>query len=306
MNEIEILTASLAALVLFLFAIQSLGHELELKFKDKLKIILQKATRYPVIGVLTGTAATGILQSSSAVSVICVSLVSSGILTLSQAIIILMGSNIGTTLTAQLVAFKLGDTAPFLLVFGYAMNFLPGKVGVWGKPIFYFGLLFFGLHMLGDALGQFQYHPMVETYLTSAISPYWGLFIGMIITILLQSSSVTSGLIVVFVSQGVLKLEIAIPMLIGANIGTTTTAILASFTLGAAARRTALANLLINVSGMLIVLPFLGAFTAFIDSFSVDTSQKVVNAHILFNLITVAIIFPFRNILAATLEKKIK
>jgi phosphate:Na+ symporter len=306
MDELNLITAILSALVLFLFAIQSLGHELELKFKDQLKSLLAKATRYPVTGVLTGMLGTGIIQSSTAVSVICVSLVSGGILSLAQAITILMGSNIGTTLTAQLVAMKMTSAAPFLLVLGYSVNFLPGKVGVWGKPIFYFGLLFFGLNLLSELLGQFQHHPLVRDYLLGSISPYWGLFAGALLTILLQSSSITSGLVVVFASEGLLQLDVAIPILIGANVGTTSTAILASFTLGVDARRTAIANFLINLAGLLIFIPFLGVFTKVIDSLDMGLSHKVANAHVAFNIITVFIIFPFRNKLASFLENKIR
>lgn len=306
MNELNIITAILAALVLFLFAIQSLGHELELKFKGQLKTLLGKATKYPITGVLTGIFGTGIIQSSTAVSVICVSLVSGGILSLAQAITILMGSNIGTTLTAQLVAMKVNNAAPFLLVFGYFVNFLPGKAGVWGKPIFYFGLLFFGLKMLSDVLGQFQHHPLVREYLLNNVSPYWGLFIGIALTILLQSSSITSGLVVVFASEGLLQLDMAIPILIGANVGTTSTAILASFTMGVDARRTAIANFVINMAGMIIFLPFLSLFTELIDSIDTDLSRKVANAHLAFNVITVLLLFPFRNRLADLLEKRIR
>jgi phosphate:Na+ symporter len=306
MIELNLLTAILSALVLFLFAIQSLGHELELKFKDQLKSTLSKATRYPVTGILTGMLGTGIIQSSTAVSVICVSLVSGGILSLAQSITILMGSNIGTTLTAQLVALKMTGAAPVLLVLGYFVNFLPGKIGVWGKPIFYFGLLFFGLNMLSEVLGQFQHHPLIRQYMLGNISPYWGLFIGAILTILLQSSSITSGLVIVFASEGLLQLNVAIPILIGANVGTTSTAILASFTLGPDARRTAMANFLINLAGLLIFIPFLGLFTRLIDSLDIGLSYKVANAHLSFNVITVMIIFPFRNKLATFLEHRIK
>ncbi len=306
MLEVNLLTAILAALVLFLFALQSLGHELELKFKTQLKTLLEKATKYPVGGIFAGIFGTGIIQSSTAVSVLCVSLVSGGILSLGQAITILMGSNIGTTLTAQLVAMKVSNAAPFLLVLGYFVNFLPGKAGVWGKPIFYFGLLFFGLNMLSDVLGQFQHHPLVREYLLSDISPYWGLFVGIILTILLQSSSITSGLVVVFASEGLLQLDVAIPILIGANVGTTTTAILASFTLGVDARRTAIANFMINLAGLIIFLPFMSFFTNAIESLDLDISHKVANAHLAFNVITVVIIFPFRLKLANFLIRRIK
>jgi phosphate:Na+ symporter len=302
----EPITLILAALVLFLFALQSLCHELELKFKEQLKSILGKVSRHPFMALLLGAFSTTVLQSSSAVSGLCVSLVNGGMLTFADAFVLLLGSNIGTTMTSQLVALNIGDVAPFFLILGFFLNYLPGKLGTIGKPVFYFGLLFFGLNMLSEGLSVFKTHPLIYALLRTEASPYWGLGVGFILTILFQSSSVTSGLVVVLATEGLLQIDFAIPILIGANIGTTSTAILVSLPLGMDARRTALGNFIINATGALIFVPILPFFTSFIDMSTSNLAQKVVNAHISFNIVTVLFLYPLRNVVISFLVKNIK
>ncbi len=308
MSEVNInaILAIFTALVLFLFAIESFGRNLEHTFKDKIKPLIKKATRHPLLSILTGALATGLLQSSSAVSVLVVSLVSSKIMNLNQAIGILLGTNIGTTLTAQLIAFKLTNIAPYFLVIGYFLNFAKGKIGMWGKPLFYFGLLFFGLNLLSKEVSVLQDHPFIKDWLLNTHSPYLALIVGAVLTALLQSSSVMTGLIIIFSSQGLLNFELAVPLLIGSNVGTTVTAIFASFNLGVEARRAAAANLLINFAGLILFTPFIKPFTQLMDLSAESLGQKVANAHLGFNLITVLVLIPFTGKLASFVEAKIK
>jgi phosphate:Na+ symporter len=308
MSEINInaVLAIFTALVLFLFAIESFGKELEHSFKDKIKPLIAKATRGCFLSLLTGAIATGLLQSSSAVSVIIVSLVSSKIMNLQQAIGILLGTNIGTTFTAQLIAFKLTNIAPYFLVVGYFLNFAKGKVGMWGKPLFYFGLLFFGLNLLSKEVSILQDHPFIKDWLLNTHNPYLGLLIGAVLTALLQSSSVMTGLIIIFSAQGLLNFDLAVPLLIGSNVGTTITAIFASFNLGVDARRAAAANLLINFAGLVLFTPFLIPFTKLMQSSAENLGQQVANAHLAFNLTIVVVLLPFSSKLAQIVESKIK
>ncbi len=307
MTEVNVnaLLAIFTALVLFLFAIESFGRNLEHTFKDKIKPLIQKATRHPLLSLLTGAIATGLLQSSSAVSVIIVSLVSAKIMNLHQAVGILLGTNIGTTLTAQLIAFKLTNVAPYFLVVGYFLNFAKGKIGMWGKPLFYFGLLFFGLNLLSKEVTVLQDHPFIKDWLLNTHSPYLGLIVGAVLTALLQSSSVMTGLIIIFCSQGLLNFELAVPLLIGSNVGTTVTAIFASFNLGVDARRAAAANLLINFAGLILFTPFLIPFTSLMQQSASNLGQQVANAHLCFNLVTVVLILPFTGKLAHFVENRI-
>jgi phosphate:Na+ symporter len=291
--NINALVAIFTALVLFLFAIESFGKELEHTFKDKLRPWIQKATQNSFLSLLTGTLVTGLIQSSSAVSVICVSLVGAGSMNLQQAIGILLGSKVGTTLTAQLIAFKLTNIAPYFLVGGYLLNIAKGKVGIWGKPLFYFGLLFFCLNLLSQEVSAFKDHPFVVSWLTNVTNPYLGLFAGFVITALLQSSSVMSGLLIIFASEGLIQVEFAIPMIIGSSIGTTITAFLASFPLGPMARKTAIANFLINIIGVIVFIPFLLPFTSFMVNWTDSIPQQLANASLTYNLITAMMFLPF-------------
>lgn len=305
MNSLHILTASLAALVLFLFAIESFAHELQSTFKEQAQSLIKKATLNPILGVISGAFITAIVQSSSAVSVITVSLVGTGSMSLTQSITVLMGSNIGTTLTAQLIAFKLGDMGPIFMILGYALNFFKNRFGVFGKPLFFFGLLLYGLNLLRGELVNIQSFEFVREYLLSPSSIYWGLLVGIVITFLLQSSSVVTGLLVVLVGQDVLSLDLAIAMIIGANVGTTGTALLASITLDRGAKRAAVANLLMNTLGFILFIPLLYPFIDFVKMGDATMAQKTANAHLIFNVITVIVVFPLRKKIAALVERLI-
>ncbi len=305
MNSFHVLTASLAALVLFLFAIESFAHELQSTFKEQAQALIKKATLNPILGILSGAFITAIIQSSSAVSVITVSLVGTGAMSLTQSITILMGSNIGTTLTAQLIAFKLANLGPLFMIAGYAINFFKNRFGLFGKPLFFFGLLLYGLNLLRGELSHIQEFEFVRAYLLTPSSIYWGLLAGVITTFLLQSSSVVTGLIVVLVGQGVLNLDLAIAMIIGANVGTTGTALLASLSLDRGAKQAAVANLIMNMLGFVLFLPLLHPFIDFIKMGDATLAQKTANAHLAFNVVTVIVVFPLRKKISSLVERLI-
>lgn len=305
MDRFHILIASAAALVLFLFAIESFAHELQSTFKEQAERLIKKATANPLLGILSGAFITALVQSSSAVSVIAVSLVGTGAMSLTQSITVLMGSNIGTTLTAQLIAFKISNLGPIFMILGYLLNFFKNRLGVFGKSIFFFGLLLYGLNLLREEMVGIQEYEFVREYLLSPSSPYWGLLAGIITTFLLQSSSVVTGLIVVLVGQGVLKIDLAIAMIIGANVGTTGTALLASLSLDRGAKRAAVANLVMNLIGCIIFAPFLHFFIEFIKMGDSSLGQKTANAHLVFNVVTVILVFPMRKKIALLVERLI-
>ncbi len=305
MDRFHVFVASAAALVLFLFAIESFAHELQSTFKEQAQRLIKRATSNPLLGVLSGAFITAVVQSSSAISVITVSLVSTGAMSLTQSITLLMGSNIGTTLTAQLIAFKLSNLGPIFMILGYALNFFKNRFGVFGKPIFFFGMLLYGLDLLKVELVGFQEYPFVRDFLLSPSSPYWGLLAGIVTTFLLQSSSVVTGLIVVLVAQNFLQLDLAIAMIIGANVGTTGTALLASLSLGREAKQAAIANMLMNSLGCLLFIPLLHPFIEFIKLGESSLAQKTANAHLIFNVVTVVVLFPLRKKIAQLVERLI-
>src|SRR5690606_6329614 len=182
---------------------------------------------------------TALIQSSTATSVICVSLASRGSMTFTQALPILLGANIGTTITAQLVAFKLTTFAPYIMILGWVIKLTRFKYNFLGKAIFYFGFLFFSLELLSSSVSPIKDQEWVLEIFRAQNNPYMGIVVGIILTSLIQSSSVTTGICVVLAAQKIMPIEIGIGVVIGANVGTTVTAALASIGQNITAKRIA-------------------------------------------------------------------
>ena len=212
-------------------------------------------------------------------------LVDAGTISFNSSLGILLGANIGTTSTAWLVSLKLESIGPVFIVLGAALSFFPTRWKFLGKTAFYFGFIFFSLELVSGALKPLQNLPAVREILTQARSPLIGVLAGLLITALVQSSSITPGLAILLVQQEMLAAAAAIPIVIGANIGTTSTGLIASLKMKPTARRTAIANLAFNVFGVLLFLPFLGAFSNAVVEYSGNPSLAVAWAHLIFNLV---------------------
>ena len=246
------------------------------------------ASRWRGFGV--GALATAVVQSSSAVTSLTVALVDSSVISFRASLGVLLGSNVGTTATAWLVSFKLTGVGPVFIALGGVLSALPVKAKVVGKAIFYFGLIFFALDLISTELKPLREQPVFMEWMARAQNPWLGVLVGLVFTALIQSSSVTTGLGILLVQQGVLPPEAAIPIVVGANVGSTSTALVASLNMGAVARATATANLLYNVAGMLIYLPILGWFARTVVSLAGNPGLAVAWAHLIFN-VSIAIIF---------------
>jgi phosphate:Na+ symporter len=218
------------------------------------------------------------------VSALTVALVNSGVISFRNSLAILFGSNVGTTLTAQIVAMKLTGIGPIFIVFGSLLSLVKFRASIVGKTLFYFGFIFFSLDLISSSLAPLRESPQVLNFLAQAESPVLGVLIGLVVTLILQSSSVSSGLVVLLVQQSALSIEAAIPLILGANLGTTGTALLASIGMDRAAKRSAIGNALFNFFGVCLVFPFLGLFVSFLLKLDTHPSQVVANAHLLFNL----------------------
>jgi Na/Pi-cotransporter len=214
---------------------------------------------------------------------------------------------VGTTATAWLVSFKLTGIGPVFIVLGALISVLPLRVRVIGKALFYFGLIFFALDLISTNLKPLQDHVAFREWLALAQTPWMGVLAGLVFTAVVQSSSVATGLAILLVQQGILQAEAAIPIVIGANVGSTSTALMAGFGMKPVARATATTNFLFNTAGMVIYLPFLRAFSRAILDMAANPAVAVAWAHLIFNL-TIASIFlltlnwvepPLRNWLAA-------
>jgi len=305
----EIAIPVFGGLGLFLYGMTLMGSGLQQAAGERLKKIIEVLTNNRIMGVLVGAVVTMIIQSSSATTVMVVGFVNAGIMNLSQAVGVIMGANIGTTVTAQLIAFNLTDYAPIAIVVGMLI-YLTAKDKK-GKDfsdiLIGFGILFIGMEMMGKGLSPLSESQLFNNMLIKLNNRYLAAIVGMILTTVLQSSSAATGLLQALAGQNLISINIALPILFGENIGTTTTAIISSVGANKTAKRAAVIHFLFNVIGTLVFMFFLSTFTENIvmKLSPGNVSRQIANAHTLFNLVNVAIQLPFANFLVKAAEKLI-
>lgn len=292
----------LGGLALFLYGMRIMGEGLQKVAGDRMRKFLEVVTGFPVIGVLVGAIVTSIIQSSSATTVMVVGFVNAGLMTLRQAISVIMGANIGTTVTAQLIAFKLTDYVMPIIALGFAMYFFSKRrqFKYIGFFILGFGILFLGLNTMADAMAPLrEYKGFTDFIILFGDYPLLGVFLGIIMTMLIQSSSATIGILMAMATQGLVPLGTAIPVLLGDNIGTCITAVLASIGAGLSARRAAMAHVCFNSAGTIIFLIFLPFFKEFVLMISppADIARQIANAHTSFNVLNTLIFLPMIGLL---------
>lgn len=307
-DTFQIIFGLLGGMAVFIFGMNMMSECLQKAAGEKMKSILALLTRNPAMGVLAGALSTAVLQSSSATTVMAIGFVSAGLMSLPQAISIILGANIGTTITAQIIAFKLSDYIYLILFAGFAFTFLSKteKAKNIGQTIFAFGLLFLGIETMGDVMKPLAASPFFTDIIEKvADTPVLGVLAGTLMTFVVQSSSATIAVLQNFASQAgpdgvtsVLGLTGAIPILLGDNIGTTVTALLASIGQAKDAKRTALAHCIFNISGCLLFIWFIKPFATIIQSISTSgpevevISRQIANAHTAFNVIMTIIWTP--------------
>ena len=314
MNDtIKILFGLFGGLAIFIFGMNMMSECLQKVAGDKMKKILSMLTRNPVLGVLAGAVTTAVLQSSSATTVMAIGFVSAGLMTLPQAISIILGANIGTTMTAQIIAFKITDYIYLFIAIGFIIFFVSKKEKVRniGQTIFAFGLLFEGIEIMGSVMKPLASSP-VFTDLMSKVSgiPVLGVCVGTLMTLVVQSSSATIAVLQNFASQAaadgttsIIGLAGAIPILLGDNIGTTITALLASVGQSKDAKRTAVAHSVFNISGAFIFIWIIKPFASFIQYISPKGAEveviarQIANAHTTFNIVMTLIWLPLIGVL---------
>ena len=295
-------------LALFLYGMNSMSDALQKAAGEKMKKILEFLTKNPIMGVLAGALVTAVLQSSSATTVMVIGFVSAGLMSLPQAISVIFGANIGTTMTAQLMAFKITDYIYPIIFVGFMLYFASKKEKVKnvGLVIFSFGLLFEGIEIMGSVMKPLANSPIfVELMAKVADIPVLGVMLGAVMTLVVQSSSATIAVLQNFASQpgpdgvtSVIGLAGAIPILFGDNIGTTITALLASIGQSKNAKRTALAHSIFNITGSIVFLfliPVLAKFVQFISPKGPEVeviSRQIANAHTTFNVVCTLVWLP--------------
>ena len=285
---------------LFIYGMRIMGEGLEGAAGDRLKSLLELLTRNRFLGVIVGALVTAIIQSSSATTVMVVGLVNAGIMDLSQAIGVIMGANIGTTVTAQLIAFKLTKLAlPAIGLGTIIVIFGRNKIQRYiGQVVLGFGLLFFGMQTMETALKPLAKLPEFVNFMTSfSKTPILGVIAGFLTTGLVQSSSATIGILQALASQGIVNMSIALPILFGDNIGTCVTALLSSIGTNITARRAAVFHLTFNVVGTLVFLLILPVVEMAVSLTSADPVRQIANAHTLFNVTNTIMQLPFTFLL---------
>ncbi len=297
----------LGGLALFIFGMNMMSESLQKVAGDKMKKVLGVLTRNAVCGMLAGALVTAVLQSSSATTVLVIGFVSAGLMSLKQGISVIFGANIGTTMTAQLMAFKISDYIMPIVFIGFLIAFIAKKekVKFVGQTIFAFGLLFVGIEMMGDVMKPLATSPVFINMMEKVSNiPVLGVGVGMLMTLVVQSSSATIAVLQSFASQAgpdgasVIGLVGAIPILLGDNIGTTITAILASIGQSKDAKRCAIAHSVFNITGSFLFIWIIKPFAKFVEMISpkgneLDViSRQIANAHMSFNIINTLIWLP--------------
>ncbi|MEG0842841.1 MAG: Na/Pi cotransporter family protein [Romboutsia sp.] len=293
----EIAISLMGGLGLFLYGMSLMGEALQKSAGTKLKKIIELLTSNLIMGVIVGTVVTAIIQSSSATTVMVVGFVNAGIMTLPQAAGVIMGANIGTTITAQLVSFDLNGMAPVALGIGIILYLFGNKPKTKhiAEILIGFGILFTGMDFMKNAVAPLkEYQGFTDLLLTFGTYPLLGLLLGFGITAIVQSSSASMGMLVALASEGLIPLSSALPILYGQNIGTCVTSLISSVGANKNARRAAVMHLLFNIIGTVIFLLFLnGPVVSFVQKVDPnDVARQIANTHTLFNIISVLLLLP--------------
>ncbi|MCI8469627.1 MAG: Na/Pi cotransporter family protein [Eggerthellaceae bacterium] len=297
----------LGGLALFLYGMNLMSGSLQEAAGERMRSVLAAVGRNPVVGVVAGALATAVLQSSSATTVMVIGFVSAGLMRLPQAVPLIMGANIGTTITAQILAFKLSDYVLAIVFAGFVAMSLARreKAKLGGRALFGFGLLFLGIGTMGDALKPLASDPLFTDMITQVTGvPVLGVAVGTLMTLVVQSSSATIAVLQNLASQpgpdgaSLIGLEGAIPFLLGDNLGTTITALLAAAGQSRDAKRVALSHCLFNLSGCLLFVWIIGPFAALVAAVPPAgpelevIARQIANAHTLFNVAMTALWLP--------------
>ena len=293
----------LGGLALFLYGMQMMSSGLEAAAGNRMKGILEKLTSNRFLGVAVGAAITAVIQSSSATTVMVVGFVNSGMLTLRQAVWIIMGANIGTTITGQLIALDVGAIAPLLAFAGVAVIMFSKKAQVqyYGQIVAGLGILFLGMEMMSSAMSPLRDSEMFINLMTQFGNPVIGILVGAVFTAIIQSSSASVGILQTLAIGGLITLPNAVFVLFGQNIGTCITAVLAAIGTSRNAKRTTIIHLTFNIIGTIIftVVCILTPLTAVVQNFTPDNpAAQIANMHTLFNIVTTLLLLPFGTTLA--------
>jgi len=280
------------SVALFLYSVSSFGKIIRETAGQRIKGLLSSLTSSPIKGILFGTASTAILQSSSATSVLVASLADANLISFFNTLGIIFGVNIGTTITSQLVAFNVMAISPFVMFLGLIIHWWGRGFSKYGKSIIYFGLILFSIYLISIFASSID-QEFLKNYLSITSNPIIAILIGILVAILFQSSSIVSGIVLVLASVGHIDLAQSVGLILGANIGTTSTVIIASFAMGQKAKKVALAHFLFNFLGVIVFLPFIKYFYVIVRWIDGDIVHQVANIYLIFNIVCALIFLLF-------------
>jgi phosphate:Na+ symporter len=295
-----------AGLALLFFGMKFMRDGLENAAQNKMKKLLQTLTRTPLAGFITGTVITALVQSSTAVTVITIGLVNAGILSFYQTVGIVLGTNVGTCITAQLISFKLENYVLPIIGLGALLMVWPkGKTARYvGQSLAGFGIIFMGIGVMSEALEPLKHSPAFVSLLYKlSTNALFGVMAGVVFTALIHSSATTTGIVIALSHQGLIDLTTAIAIILGSNIGTCITAVLASIGTPAAAKQVAAAHVMLNIVGVLLILPFIYPFSELISHTASSLPRQIANAHTVFNVASSLVILPFTHQFSGLVQK---
>ncbi|MCP3875680.1 MAG: Na/Pi cotransporter family protein [Desulfobacteraceae bacterium] len=296
-------------LAFFLYGMDKMSIGMKRTAGNKMRSILASLTKNRIIALIVGAFVTMVIQSSSATTVMLVSFVQAGLLNLVQSMGVILGADIGTTITAQMIAFKLTDYALLMVAIGFVLRFMgkTEKIKSIGDIVLGFGILFFGMKLMSDVMKPLRTYPVFIDLMKDLETPLMGILIGAAFTAIVQSSSATTGVLIVLAQQGLITLEAGIPVILGANIGTCVTAALAGIGASREAKRVAIAHVLFKLAGVGLFIFWIPQFAEIIralaQNFGSGTARQLANAHTIFNVSLGLFFLPFINIFSKIIYK---
>ncbi len=302
----ELVFGIFGGLGLFIYGIHLMGEGLQNAAGDRLRRWIKALTKNLFLGTMVGAFITALIQSSSATTVLVVGFVNAGLMELRQAIVVILGAHIGTTITGQIIAFKLTEYAlPFVAIGAIFYLFVNKRFWkFFGLFLLGFGILFLGLEIMTSTVEPLADEPMMQNiFVAFSKNPFLGILTGAILTAIFQSSSVTTGIVIGLGAVGLIDLKAAIPLVFGCNIGTCVTALLASVGTTISARRAALAHVVVQIVGAIIFFPALFFFYKIVSLTSSNIARQIANAHTIFNLVTTLIFIPFVGLFTKVIIK---
>ena len=295
MNPVSVIFSTVGGLALFLYGLLTLSDALKRAVGERMRLLLERLTGKAYRGAIVGTLTTGILQSSSMTMVLLIGLINAGVLTLKQGVGVMLGAEVGTTVTAQIVAFKIGHYYLPIIASGFILwqVFREKRTGDVGRIILGFGILFLGMDVLSTGLRQLAQSPAILQLLRSCGSHViLGVFVGAGVTALIQSSSAMTAMVIAMGAAGILTLPAAIALVLGANIGTTATGMIASIGSSLSSKRLAVSQVLVNVLGVLVFVPLVPFYAKLVASTAETLTRQIANAHTFFNILVTLFLLP--------------